>query len=150
MNVAGQWTYTKVLTEVVGGGCVGEALLTAIGSRETGTLEVTQYDDGLLAATTTPDTGEPTCFHTGSIANDSMIFSSYSEIRCTPAIVPFQCSTGEARDVHLLTRVIAGTVTRNARAFEASSGDNVDVWLAGTRFSAGNIRTRSSFSAVRR
>jgi hypothetical protein len=151
-NVAGQWTYTKTLTEVVYGGCVGDTLRAAIGAQETGTLSITQYDNDQLAATFTPDSGGPSCHLTGQLRNGTIALGWGYPI-CSPPIVPFQCTSGEVLDVHTLTRNLFATVTGRGATLEGNGGDTADVWFPGTRRyppGEGGVRTMSSFRAVRR
>jgi hypothetical protein len=153
MSMAGQWTYTHVLTEVTDGGCVGDSLRMTLGSRETGTMEIAQSDNRLAVTTRSDSTGQ-TCEHVGNFTNGTAFISPLrAAIRCMPEVIPHQCSSGEMRDVHLRTRLIQGVVSARGHGFEGMTGDNIDIWLPGTRWyppTGSNLRTLSTFSAIRR
>lgn len=116
-------------------------------------MEITQYDNSHLAVTTRSDSNGQTCEYTGILTNGTVLISPpRAGIRCTPAVIPYQCPSGDMRDVHLLTRVISGVVSARGYGLEGTIGDNVDIWLPGGWYppTGGNLRTTSTFAANRR
>lgn len=143
VDVAGVWRYTATLTSVSGGECVGALIQSTIGSRDTGTMSVTQSGAN-LTATLRSDSDGSACNYTGTAGSNSI---SLGWTGCDlGAFTGIRCSNGTTRDMRMQTNSINATISgRTATGTESES------WNVTTSFGTGVglMTVTSSFTATK-
>jgi hypothetical protein len=118
-RVSGVWMAHATLTSVSGGGCVGSALQSSIGSRDIFAALVQQSNTSLTASLNSQG-NQTSCSYNGTLAGTSVSLSLTS---CQAArVVRLQCADGTRYDVQL----IADRIT--AQASSAGPGTSTSTW----------------------
>ena len=144
-QVAGDWNYTLRLNTVSGGECVGTLLQSAIGTTDSGALNIVQSGSSLSATIGDPTTG--TCTYSGSVSGDSMTLNL---TRCDGGSVlqSFPCLNGALRDIEYVSNAITASVAGNNA--NGSSVETYNIYAASTTNRLSVMTLTAAFSATRR
>lgn len=144
-QVGGDWTYTLRLNTVSGGECVGSAAQAAVGSTDSGPLNIVQTGSSLSATIGDPTTG--TCTYTGSVSGDSMTLN-LSRCDGGMTLAGFPCANGAMRDIEYASNVVSAAVAGNNAT--GTSVETYNIYAPSTTNRLSVMTLNASFSATRR
>ena len=144
-RVAGAWIANSTLSAADGGECVGATLQGALGSRDVFTTALRQ-DVTTLEATVASQGNGTSCAYTGTLSGSAVAVTMTT---CqTSRIIGVRCSSGELRDLQL----VSGTITANVDT-QTGTGSGTDrtswnVFVPGTAVPVGALTLTASFQWI--
>ena len=143
-QVAGIWLRVETLTAASGGGCLGPAFATLVGTQTRYTVSITQTGSAISGTSTSLDTGT-SCSFTGSVGEHAITATTTA---CdVVAVSGIPCLSGALRDVELVASGSSGSVSGSV--ITGTSAETYNTFSSNTGVSTGAMTLNSSFTMTR-